>query len=130
MSRNNITIKKDSDEKYSNIKKYVCNKKYIPSNPIIENINSVNLESSDHIFTFICSEKNNKNTNNILKAIYKLEDKVRVNVENKSIINISDRYTTFNFDLEWIFSEYKKLITTEITEDLFTKDILNFFKKE
>jgi hypothetical protein len=90
---------------------------------------SININSVDNIFTFICSEKNNKNTNNILNAIYKLENKVRYNIKKREIKNISSAYTSFNFDLSWIDIEYKKLIIKQISEDLITKNILDIFKK-
>ena len=90
---------------------------------------SINIDSVDNIFTFICSEKNNKNTNNILNAIYKLENKVRYNIKKREIKNISSAYTSFNFDLSWIDIEYKKLIIKQISEDLITKNILDIFKK-
>ena len=91
--------------------------------------NNIDINSEDHIFTFICSEKNNQNTNNIIYSIYQLEDKVSNILKNKHIENISTKYSNYNIDLEWIDKEYRNLVIRQVSKDLITRNILSFFKK-
>ena len=90
---------------------------------------SLNIDSEDNIFTFICSNKNNKDNNKFLALIYKLEEKVKKNIENQNIEKLSSSYLNFNFDIRWVDNEYKKLIVKQISEDLITDNIIEILKK-
>ena len=114
-SNDNLSV-----QKYNPSKILLSNKPKAPLN--------IDINNEDNIFTFICSKINNKENNNFLKLIYKLEKKVRKSIENQNIENLSSKYTNFNFDIKWVDKEYKNLIVKQISEDLITDNILNIFK--
>ena len=64
-----------------------------------------------------------------LEIIYLLEEKVRKNIVNQNIENLSNIYSSFNFDISWIDRDYKNLIIKQISEDLITDNIIEILKK-
>ena len=124
MSRLNI-------ENISSIVNKTKENKYNPPDIVNDDKSSlkIDIDNEDSIFTFICSDKNNKDNNKFLEIIYLLEEKVRKNIDNQNIENLSNIYSSFNFDINWIDRDYKNLIIKQISEDLITDNIIEILKK-
>ena len=58
-----------------------------------------------------------------------LEDKVRTNLKNNDLSDITTNYRNFSHDLGWITEKYKELVIELVTENLITDKLLSFYEK-
>jgi len=85
------------------------------------------INDNDSIFNYILGEDDSKN--NFVDNIIILEDKVRTDLKNNDLSDITTNYRNFSHDLGWITEKYKELVIELVTENLITDKLLSFYEK-
>jgi len=85
------------------------------------------IDNNDSIFNYILGD--DISNNNYVDSILLLENKIRTNLKDTDLSDITTNYRNFSHDLGWITEKYKELVIELITENLITDKLLSFYEK-
>ena len=85
------------------------------------------IDNNDSIFNYILGD--DISNNNYVDSIILLENKIRTNLKDTDLSDITTNYRNFSHDLGWITEKYKELVIELITENLITDKLLSFYEK-
>ena len=85
------------------------------------------IDNNDSIFNYILGD--DISNNNYVDSILLLENKIRTNLNDTDLSDITTNYRNFSHDLGWITEKYKELVIELVTENLITDKLLSFYEK-
>jgi|TARA_B110000977_G_scaffold134496_1_gene171186 hypothetical protein len=85
------------------------------------------INNNDNIFNYILGS--DTDDNNFVTNVIALETKIRNNVSDTELSDITTNYRNFSHDLEWITDKYKELVIELVTENLINDKLLSFYEK-
>jgi hypothetical protein len=85
------------------------------------------IDNKESIFNYILGD--DMDNNNYVDSIILLEDKVRTNLKDTDLSDITTNYRNFSHELGWITEKYKELVIELVTENLITDKLLSFYEK-
>ena len=85
------------------------------------------IDNNDSIFNYILGD--DISNNNYVDSILLLENKIRTNLKDTDLSDITTNYRKFSHDLGWITEKYKELVIELVTENLITDKLLSFYEK-
>ena len=85
------------------------------------------IDNNDSIFNYILGD--DISNNNYVDSILLLENKIRTNLKDTDLSDITTNYRNFSHDLGWITEKYKELVIELVTENLITDKLLSFYEK-
>ena len=85
------------------------------------------IDNNDSIVNYILGD--DISNNNYVDSIILLENKIRTNLKDTDLSDITTNYRNFSHDLGWITEKYKELVIELITENLITDKLLSFYEK-
>jgi hypothetical protein len=85
------------------------------------------IDNNDSIFNYILGD--DISNNNYVDSIILLENKIRTNLKDTDLSDITTNYRNFSHDLGWITEKYKELVIELVTENLITDKLLSFYEK-